>query len=142
MAEIKRPKTATKRVFNKDVVLHHDLYVLENADYKRNVSYVENQIVLENVTHGHFFHSIDSSGRPMTHCEAIGGHKHIVKTSTNDNGELVGICGPAIGLERNGDNHTHVVTYKRSEPVKPRKVSPEAMAEFERQTNPLGATPV
>jgi hypothetical protein len=137
-----------KRTYNGQQVLDHDLYKLEVSSFQRNASYNDNAPILENVEHSHFFHSIDSRGRPQIHCNKVGGHFHEVAI----NADGTALCGPpvrevkvkrggrtitklervpAIGYMADGitpaiDNHTHKVTYRGSEKITP----PTANMEF------------
>lgn len=118
-----------KRVFKGEQLLNHDLYKLEPTNLVRNASYNEDAPIYENVEHSHFFHSIDSRGKPQTHCNKVGGHFHEI--SIDDNGKAH--CGPPIRevkIKKHGrtftkyevmkdDIHTHKVVYRFSEKVKP-----------------------
>jgi hypothetical protein len=118
-----------QRVYAGQQLLDHDLYKLEVANLQRNASYNDNAPVWEAVEHVHFFHSIDSRGRPQTLTNKVGNHVHQV--TIDENGKAT--CGPAVRevkIKRGGrittkyepvrgDNHVHEVTYKFSEKVKP-----------------------
>lgn len=107
-----------KRVMKGSQKLNHDLFKLEVASMRRNVSWNKRQPIWDNVEHSHYFHTIDSNGRTMTECVAICGHKHPV-TVKEVKGSLVATCGEAEG-------HTHKCTYLHSEEMQTRKISADA----------------
>ncbi len=128
--ELAESGKAFQRVYAEQQLLDHDLYKLEIAMLKRNASYNDAQPIWESVEHVHFFHSIDSRGRAQNLTNKVGNHMHQI--TIDENGKAK--CGPAIReikvKQRGGrvitkyeairdDNHTHEVTYKFSEKVKP-----------------------
>lgn len=120
-----------KRVYKGEQEVDHDLYKLEVAQTRKNVSYIQNQPIWEPVDHCHFFHSYDSFGKKQWHASPISGHTHEVIERIDENGNLVAECGPAIRvvngkkLTYENDQHTHEVNYLRSEKIKVRKVNAE-----------------
>jgi hypothetical protein len=134
------------RVFQGQVEIHHDLFVLEPAEMKKNLAYLPGQAPdLVSVVHQHFFHTVDSDGRKQTQCSAVGGHFHeveIVEPASEGKAPVVKF-GPAMTympvkdehgrIKRTAvpckyDSHTHEVRYLRSNLVKMRSASPEVAA--------------
>lgn len=76
----------------------HDLFKLNVALMKKNVSYKKYAPQIEEVEHSHFFHSADMKGKPMTKSSSVGGHYHKVEVEigTDDNGMFIkrAICSP------------------------------------------------
>lgn len=144
---------AIKREYAGDRELDHDLFKLEPATLVKDVSYTDVP-VFERFEHTHLFHTIDSDGRKLSQCTPAGGHVHELEQLTvDDSGRPVAIFGPPMKLTTKrrgrkwirelvpiefplehqdpaqavkGDFHTHVVTYKLSQKIKPRLANAEA----------------
>lgn len=143
----KKPKQGFKRTFkgNREVV--HDLFRLEPAVYKNNVSYKFYEPKIEEEDHKHYFHSIDKKGKPKQVSSKDIGHYHYITIKADENGNMVTECGPPMrkvvkrirgkektveeqifygaetlekALVEGGvvDIHTHEVTYLDSEQIK------------------------
>lgn len=131
-------KTAQpNRKYGNDTHVDSDTFKLTTAHMRKNISWNEQAPVWDNVDHVHYFHTIDSNGRAMTHCEFVGGHRHEVKVVMNDKGDLIAEVGPA--LDRRGnliphDSHTHQAAYLKSDKVKIRSYDLKAQAEAQALT--------
>jgi hypothetical protein len=128
---------AHKRVYSKDKTVDHDLYRLELAKVKKNMGLQGTYNRWLDVQHQHFHHTHDSNGKPMDKCSPMAGHFHVitvVKPATADSPAVLK-CGPAVkfvkhktgsgrtkrGIEAlRNDNHSHEVSYVRSETIKVR----------------------
>lgn len=147
-----------KRKMRGSQTLHHDLFKLGLANMAKNISIDEDNPVIVGVEHVHFFHSIDSQGRPQDSCNSVGGHFHMVKVLKDKDGRfmldadgnpIVEVSKPMrkvqvknsrgkVSVEvqhvpiGNGkyDEHTHEVEYMGSDVIQARKVNLEA-AKFE-----------
>lgn len=160
--------TKIKRVFKDQFEFTHDLYKLNPAEMKKNISF--NEIPnLQDITHMHFFHSVDSSGIKQTNSTTIGGHFHEMEIIESDDGSPAEVrckSGPLtygykkiMGrkkrvpvptlLDEDGtriDNHTHFVEYIKSDVLKLRTLNQEAIKtkqeyynrEIEKSTPPEG----
>lgn len=128
------------------VQFRHDLFKLELAKMRKNVSWKRQRPELVDAEHVHFFHSHTSTGTAQKYCVTVGGHFHEVKTSIDQDGNMTATCGPALrkvdkklsnGTIKTlieeityqheefgdmGDNHTHNVIYLASEIMSPQKV--------------------
>lgn len=137
-------KKSTARKFNRAEEKIHDLYKLEAVDMKKNVSYT-NILNLENVSHTHFFHTIDVAGNEQNACVPIGGHFHIMEVVTpatetdppvyrcstpmkwvrkrdRFTGKWVKVAVPANDY----DDHIHPVQYKDSHKFMAQPLNPAA----------------
>ena len=141
-ATIKREKQSG-RVFGNDVFFIHDLFRLELASMKKNIAIDGQAPLWENVPHVHHFHSYDSAGRKQVKSTNIGGHFHevtMVDEGDENNPPTIKLGPPAKyvsvrnrtsrQVERkvqllDDDQHTHDVTYVRSDKLKPRRISEE-----------------
>jgi len=131
-AEVKQ--APIQRNYTKDMNIDSDLFKLEVSNLMKNVSYDETRPILVPVEHCHFFRTFDSSGKKQTTSNAVGGHYHNVTICVDDEGNLSGKCGPAMG-SKIADDHIHNVSYIRSNELELRKVNPKAsqfIANFER----------
>jgi hypothetical protein len=132
----KMSKTTSRkqRTFNRSEQLVHDLYKLNDAKAKKNVAWQQGMIQLEDITHVHFFHTIDSAGNPQETCVPINGHFHIMKMITKPTAKEPAVyeCSPPMVWKRKRDpytgrwiktmapandydTHTHDIIYKSSE---------------------------
>lgn len=121
----------------------HDRFELSVEKSKTNMSFKKFDPQLVDKDHKHWFHAVDKKGRKRKYCTPMSGHFHEVMTSIDSEGNLVATCGPALRkvirklrsgkydkiiervqfLTETGsieDNHTHEVTYDRSEMVSER----------------------
>lgn len=146
----KQQKQVDARVYKSQTEKIHDLYKLEPAAAKKNVSW-DGVPTYVNVEHCHFFHSVDAQGTPQNTSTTINGHFHTltVKTpATEDapatytcsgplkwvvktlkNGQRKRVLETACGTDEDGqpiDNHTHDITYIQSQKLIPRKANLEA----------------
>ena len=134
---VKKVAKQTRRVLKGSETVFHDLYKLESSVMRKNVSYTKIP-VLEPIEHCHWFHSVDSNGKKLDRTHAVGGHYHKIELKEID-GELTATCGPAIysivspnspngkrELSPDYDQHTHRVSYIRSEQVTIRKYNDAA----------------
>jgi len=126
MGNEQEEKTEVRRVMKGSQKVFHDLFKLEVALLKRNMSYNKASPIWEHVEHVHYFHTYDSNGRKMSESVAVCGHKHPVtveEVKRKVNGEtvidLVATCGVVEG-------HSHKCTYIRSMEIAERKVSEKA----------------
>jgi len=137
-----------ERVYKNNQILDHDCYKLEVEMMRKDVSY-NNVPVWEQFAHSHIYHTINSQGKKLNKCAAVGGHTHeitLVDKGPNKAPEL--LCGPAckeVKYAKNGvvqkrldpmpgDSHTHKVTYLRSDKIVPGQVhkgTAQVMAEME-----------
>lgn len=138
------------RIFNKTTNLMHDLIKLGVAHAKKYIGFAEDGHKTRDperfrgewvtVEHCHFFHSIDSRGRPQDKSTPTNGHFHemtIIKPGT-DTSPAVYKFGPPkkfvfdkmsnrkIIVAVPFDDHTHEPEYIRSGELKPRNLSAEA----------------
>lgn len=132
-------KTASEEIeFDRKVkgsrLVWHDLYTLEVAEPKRNISWNKNPD-WEKIPHKHFFHTVDSDGKKQKYSTAANGHVHeIVVKGVDEDGKPIVECGPAKVISRKRvfnldeskfEQHTHEVSYRKSEQVVLREYSKE-----------------
>lgn len=142
--ESKKPKDkSVKRIIKGMEDVHHDLFRLESSNTKKNISFNKNSPIWEPVAHKHFYHTVDSDGKPQDKCGPTAGHFHFV-TVEERNGELVAKCSEpyVMGRDKNtkkmaavpyeNDKHTHDVTYLQSEVLKRRVMNADALKEISR----------
>lgn len=134
------------RVYGSKVKIKTDLFKLEVAECNMNKSWndVPN---LESVEHVHFFHTYDSDGRKMTKTNTVAGHFHAIEVEDQGNdkpAKIISVSPPMRELRRRikgkftkvfepidsalEDEHTHEITYRRTEIVDARQVSPNAVS--------------
>lgn len=150
-AEKKTRRTAIKRVFADAVEMVHDLFRLNTATMKKNVSWNEVPELVD-VAHEHFFHTVDSSGRPQKYSAPVGGHFHELEVEKNKKGEVIAVSvkGPPLKFARRrvgkrmkkvvvefneADKHTHECTYERSSRLKKAQVNEEAVRHMSQVLN-------
>lgn len=149
------PAGQPSRVYKGTREVDHDLFKLSTEKMLKNVSYTEAPQI-ESFDHNHVFHTVDSNGRKMLVCSAVGGHVHEC-TVEQRGGVPVVVVGPPrkwvmnkrrgkkvrelapVMLEKDGDNgeptydkHIHKVEYLGSERIKIREANVE-FAKFESQ---------
>lgn len=138
MTTVKKP-VEPKRVMRGTQTLHHDLVKLELSHMQKNLGTAISPRWVP-TEHVHYYHSIDSKGRPQKHASPVGGHTHEVILKTDSKGNIVAEIGPAIVLYSNGkseylkhDNHTHESSYLGSDIVELKKASQDAIASLSQQ---------
>lgn len=141
-----------ERVYKGTQELDHDLFKLDVARMKKNVSFTE--IPIWNYSeHVHIFHTIDSSGKKQTECAPVGGHFHAVEVTMSPDGvPSLKVSKPMIWVlvrdrktgkkvktavlmtdeDPDSDDHTHEVIYLGSEKIRLRKTNLE-FAKFHAQ---------
>ena len=140
-----KPKKTQSRVLKQTTTLHHDLYLLNESKMKKDTSIGKTgdpEMIIP-VSHQHFFHTIDSTGRSLIECSPIGGHFHEMKVVDKGDGqppEVTCVSGPLMWARKkihgkwkrvkvpvnHYDTHKHDVEYLHSETVTPRKPNVEA----------------
>lgn len=133
----------TARQFQTQKTFMHDLYKLEVSTFLQNQAIDGHEPDYVKTEHVHYFHTIDSNGKTQTKTNAVGGHFHqievieqgpnlppIVKCASGPMKEVkVKIMGkyqtkfvPANDV----DNHTHDVSYVKSNVIVERVRNVEA----------------
>lgn len=74
----------------------HDLFKSDVKEMKKNVSFRKGIVQIENIDHGHIFHSHNSQGMPQKYTSTVGGHFHEVRQFMDEDGTLRVECGPAL----------------------------------------------
>lgn len=134
-----------ERVYKNDFQIKSDLFKLELSTCNLNKAWNE-MINLESVEHVHFFHTYDSDGKKHTRSQAVAGHFHIIEwedQGTNKPAKILSVSGPMREVKRRvrgrwtkvvepidhnlEDNHTHDITYRKTDHVKAREVVSEAV---------------
>lgn len=111
--------TIIKRTFTGKTEIASDTFKLNVSSFKKDVFIGGVDRVQADVEHCHFYHTFDSDGKHMTKCNAVGGHSHIVKVNFDENGEMINAeCMPEL-------NHTHTLTYLKSDKVQIRTKNAE-----------------
>lgn len=146
----------TKRKIKGTTKLYSDLYKLNVSTMLKNVSWSEIPEMIP-VEHVHFFHTMDSSGKPLTTSTTIGGHYHKIEITPaenpNDPPIIKCISGPVKKVMKKirgkftkvevaseeEDNHTHEVQYISSEHVTIRRMNPEIINMIAQDANKLVA---
>ncbi len=139
--ELGQSEDSGERVYDSNLVIDHDLFVLKPAEMIKNVSWNESP-EYQKVVHQHFFHTVNSDGEEMDSCSPIGGHFHKM-ILTKRKGKVPQVeCGPPIKvvlkkvrgqmvkteiLAEESDDHTHEVVYLKSNKIKMRTLNPEAI---------------
>lgn len=133
----KKSETKVKRIIKGQEEVHHDLFRLELEETKKNISFNKNSPIWEPVPHKHFFHSIDSDGKPQDKCAPTAGHFHYVSVTEKD-GELVAECSEPYIMDGRkakpytNDSHKHDITYLQSEVLTRRVMNADALKEISR----------
>lgn len=151
MAKREIQEAAPARVYRSQTQKIHDLYKLEVAKAKKDISWDGNPTYVD-IEHCHFFHSVDSAGNVQNTSTTINGHFHVLEVVTpatdenpavykcsgpvkwvlkkQKNGQMKKVLQNAIGTDDDGlavDNHVHEVTYIQSQKLMPSKANMEAM---------------
>lgn len=125
-------KKGFKRIYKGEAEIDHDLFKLEVANLKKNISIDDERPIYVGVEHCHFYHTYDSNGKIQETCNPIAGHSHKITMKENADGELEITCGPPIVKsggkyqQMKNDNHTHDIRYLRSERMKVRRINEQA----------------
>lgn len=142
----REPQAPEKRIYKHKRSFDHDLYKLRLGILRRNVSYQDGQDMWVRYEHVHFFHTIDSKGRPQKNSTAIGGHFHYMeKIGTGPDGlaiykaskPMVEVWRKVQGKRRRvavpviGDDHDHEVDYQYSEKITPRKMNKDFIRAYD-----------
>ena len=122
--------TKVNRIFREDMNVESDTFKLEVANFSKNISFDDKNPILVPVEHCHFYHTFDSSGKRMSQCNSVSGHTHDVTVEVDAKGILSATCGPAKSNKSFDDNHTHKVTYVKSDRFKIRTMEPEAQKDI------------
>lgn len=138
------PQKSFRMIERGSVQVTHHLFKALVAKFLKNDSYKKDNPMLVPMAHEHIYHTVDSRGKPLTHCGFVGGHTHEVKVTENKDGTLNVVCGPPVKVQvtkdRNGrrkskyvpvqffdafagdgegelvvDDHTHEMEYRGSE---------------------------
>lgn len=146
----KEESKGIERFYASSKEVDHDLFKLTVALMKKWMGYNKGEKDPEDLIsaeHCHFFHTIDSDGKPQQFCSSIGGHFHEMKLVDNGDGVPTVECvsGPLqfkfeayrknrstkrrkVAVPANDyDNHKHDTEYVRSEKVALRKVNKDAV---------------
>lgn len=124
-----------------------DTFKLEPARMQKNVGYNE-RIMIKDFEHCHIYHTYDSSGKRLKGTNQVGGHYHEIKIRVDEEtGNLIGECSPPMQNKRSeriysNDQHTHEVTYIKSEKIKTRKMNPAAAQAHANFLKPSKSAPV
>ncbi len=103
------PQTTGAKIVRKgDMVFRHDLFELEEAIGKKNLTPYAKNVKIEEVPHRHFFHSHDTRrGKKLTQTFEKQGHFHKVDVTYHKDGTISAICGPPLReqviTDENGD---------------------------------------
>lgn len=128
--------------------MYHDLYKLEVAPCKKALGHSEDDPQLFDAEHVHFFHTVDSNGKILSTSGAIAGHFHEMEVIPNEDptlppkvrcasgpmqmvkrkvkGRYVKVAEPVV-IMGELDDHTHQVTYLRSDLISHRTINPQAV---------------
>lgn len=132
-----------QRVYKNATELDHDLFKLEPAIMKKNVSFTDVPSYV-NVEHCHIYHTISSDGKKQVKCTPTGGHFHlveVVKEATDTEPPVLKVGPPlkevwqrdrytrktkrvTVAFDE-ADDHRHPIVYVRSEKIRPRKLNNE-----------------
>lgn len=137
--------TEQKRIFGNQFEFKSDLFKLEVAECQLNKSWNEVPM-LESIEHVHFFHTYDSNGRKMARTNAVAGHFHVIEYQEQGPDKpvkIISVSGPMHEVKRKvlgvwkkvvepisemlQDDHTHAITYRRTEKVQARQTSAQAV---------------
>ena len=142
--EPKKEEIQPVRRFKGEHKIFHDLFKLVESKYMKNIEFrPQRPPNYDHVTHCHFFHSHDSSGKQMKYSNSVGGHCHEIKTYLNEKGEIKAECGPPVIKVKSRiynlaipDKHIHKVEYKDSMEITARELNTEAAKAISYQDKP------
>ena len=160
---VKTKPEPVQRRYSENMQVDSDLYKLEVAKMLKNIgwenAYPDPDTDLVAAEHTHFYHTVDSDGKEQIHSAPIGGHFHLmelVKSEVEWEPPLVKcVSGPLrwghkkvsgrlkkVTVPVNTwDNHSHDVTYIRSNKVAKRKINTEAVAVQTMEANKMRPIP-
>jgi hypothetical protein len=143
-----------KRFYSGEQEIDHDLFKLEIATMKKNVSFTDVPDY-EKIEHVHMFHTVDSNGKKQETCSPVGGHFHMVEVlserdgvpalkisppmkyvTQRKNGRKVRVAILLTDEDPDGDTHTHTVRYLKSEKIVLRQANAE-FATYEGRINSI-----
>lgn len=122
--------------------IHHDLFQLLEAPVRKDLGWDPKNPLIKEYGHVHFFHSVDSSGKPQFYCAPSAGHIHRVEHEIVDNKPAITKIGVPLRTisakkkkdfvvdpkNRLEDRHIHKTVYLESEEIDVRSVNPKAHA--------------
>jgi hypothetical protein len=153
---------ASPRVYRNSQIIEHDLFKLNVATMRKNISFTDVPEYAQ-IEHVHIFHTVDSNGNRQTSCTSVGGHHHDIEVLPAVNGGVphIRVSGPKKWVrvkrkgrvsvpvsapdepgtehDQKGDFHTHKVTYLGSEKIQLRVANMEFAkleATVQARTNP------
>lgn len=123
-----------ERKLEKATKVHHDLFRLDIANTKKNVSYNEDLPNMVDVPHAHFYHTVTSDGKALENSAPTAGHFHPIEIEYDDDGKIISAkCGRAMVMHKGKpapykyDEHTHEMSYIVSEVVERRMTNSDAV---------------
>jgi len=143
MSELK-PKGRTKAVSEEKIKsferklersskVHHDLFRLDVANTKKNMSWDESAPNWVPVPHAHFYHSVTSDGKAQDNSVATAGHFHPIEVHYDGDKISGATCGEPMVMHNGkahpyaNDKHTHDMSYIDSEVVEKRTTNADAV---------------
>lgn len=145
-----QPTTQSRIIGGKGQV-YSDLFKLEVAACSVNKSYNDIPDLYEQ-EHVHWFHTYDSDGKKHARSNAVSGHFHVIEYEEQGEGKpvkILSVSGPMREVKRKvrgrwqkvvepvlvpmkdnedeTDNHTHAITYKKTDIVEIRTQSAQAI---------------
>lgn len=137
--------TTQKRIIGGKGECYSDLFKLEVSACHVNKSYNDVPDLYEQ-EHIHWFHTFDSDGKKHTRSNAVSGHFHVIEYAEQGEGKpvkVLSVSGPMHEVKRKikgrwvkvteavssslEDDHTHEITYKKTDIVEIRSQSPNAI---------------
>lgn len=127
---------AFERKMAKSTKVHHDLFVLDIVNTRKNMSYEEGEEFANwvDVPHKHFYHTVSSDGKVLENSAPSNGHFHPVKVTEDADGKITGVeCGPPMVMHKGrshpykNDRHSHEISYLSSEIVERRVSNSDAV---------------
>lgn len=143
--EANNQPTTQARIIGGKGQVYSDLFKLEVAACNVNKSYNDVPDIYEQ-EHIHWFHTFDSDGKKHTRSNAVSGHFHVIEYKDQGEGkpvEILSVSGPMHEVKRKikgkwtkvvepvsstlEDDHTHSITYKKTDIVEIRSQSAQAI---------------
>lgn len=135
-----------QRIIGGKAQVKSDLFKLEISPCMVNKSYNDIPDLYEQ-EHIHWFHTYDSDGKKHTRSIAVAGHFHVIEyeqtANENEPVKILSVSGPMHEVKRKikgrwvkvteavssslEDDHTHEITYKKTDIVEIRSQSPNAI---------------
>lgn len=150
----------SKRIIGGIGQIKSDLFKLEVAECKVNKSYNEGDVDLYDQEHVHWFHTYDSDGKKHVRSNAVSGHFHMIEyqeTGDDQAVKIISVSGPMHEVKRKergrwvkkiepvsdllGDDHTHEITYKKTDIVEIRTQSANAINLVAQEANKTAPIP-